>query len=185
MIQLPNKTKAFLKKTSLREKLMILVFVAVLTLVWANSWAKRATEWNRERNTINSELEIQEQYLSRRETISTNLNQALERVEPSKTYAASRLAGEIDSLLRRVGLVQRSTIRPVKTKEGEIFNDHNLDFNLSDVSISDFIKLSNELREKVPYINLRSVSINKSRTNPEALDISYKINSFDLKDSIL
>jgi hypothetical protein len=74
---------------------------------------------------------------------------------------------------------------PVKTREGEIFNDHNLRIRLSRISIAQLIKINSLLKQETPYINIQSVRINANKNKPEQLDARLEINSFDLKDETL
>ena len=82
--------------------------------------------------------------------------------------------------IRRSGL--SADIDPVSTREGEIFNDHNLRVRLGRISIAQLIQINSLLQKETPYINIQSIRIQKDRRNPSQLDIRYEINSFDLKD---
>ena len=153
MNALMTRMRVLYKAMSIREKFLCLCFISVLLFIWSNS------------------------------SISVGLNNALKLVDPSKTYAASQLSGKIDSLIRQTGLSNQADIDPVRTREGEIFNDHNLRVRLSRISIAQLIVLNKLLIQETPYINLQSVRIQKNRSNPEQLDVRYQINSFDLIDT--
>lgn len=180
-----TSVKALYKRMSLREKLLTLAFVLVILFLWGNSWLGRLSEWNDQRKFIASELEFQEQILERGPEFTEGLERALARVDPSKTYAAAQLAGRIDSLLRSAGLSGRADIDSVRTREGEIFNDHNLRVRLDRISIDQFINFNALLKKDTPYINIQSVRIDANRSNPEELDVRFEINSFDLKEQSL
>lgn len=180
MSALRNKARALYKRMSLREKLLSLLFVLVFLFIWSNNWFTRVSEANAQRKLTTVELQTQQQWLDRSDSFTEQLAVALERVDPSKTYAATQLSGHVDSLIRRSGLT--ADIDSVRTREGEIFNDHNLRVRLSQISIAQLIKLNNLLKQETPYINIQSVRIQKNRRNPEQLDVRYEINSFDLKD---
>lgn len=182
MSALKNKVRSAYKRMSLREKLLSLLFLLVILLIWTNHWLGRVSVWNAQRNVTNIELQTQQQWLDQSDFFSQGLATALERVDPSKTYAAAQLSGHVDNLIRRSGLTRQADIDPVRTREGEIFNDHKLSVRLDPISIAQFIKLDNLLRQETPYINIQSVQIQKDRRNPEQLDVRYDINSFDLKD---
>ncbi len=105
---------------------------------------------------------------------------ALKRVVPSRSFADAQLSGKVDKLIRGSGL--SADIDPVRTREGEIFNDHKQRVRLGRISIAQLIKINKLLQEETPYINIQSVRIQKNRRNPMQLDVRYEINSFDLKD---
>ncbi|MFO8027965.1 MAG: hypothetical protein R6U56_09900 [Opitutales bacterium] len=177
--------KTLYKRLSLREKLLTLAFILVMLFLWGNNWLGRLSEWNDQRKFAASELEFQRQTLERGPEITEGLERALARVDPSKTYAASQLSGRIDSRLRSAGLSGRADIDSVRTREGEIFNDHNLRVRLDRISIDQLINFNDLLKEDTPYINIQSVRIAANRRNPEELDVRFEINSFDLKEESL
>ena len=183
MKRLMTKMSMLYKAMSIREKFLCLCFILVLLFIWSNNWLNRTYEWNILRNLIATELATQQEWLESSSSISEGLNNALKLVDPSRTYAASQLSGKIDSLIRQTGLSNQADIDPVRTREGEIFNDHNLRVRLSRISIAQLITLNKLLIRETPYINLESVRIQKNRSNPEQLDVRYQINSFDLIDT--
>ncbi len=176
------KIRTLYRTMSLREKSLCLCFLIALLIIWSNNWIGRTLEWNIQRNLSATELATQQEWLKRNDAISAGLSNALKRVDPSKTYAAAQLSGQIDGLIRQTGLSNQADIDPVRTREGEIFNDHNLRVRLSRISIAQLIKLNKLLQQESPYINLQSLRIQKNRTKPDQLEVRYQINSFDLKD---
>jgi hypothetical protein len=185
MSALLKKTQALYKRTSLREKLLTLIFILVVIILWAVDWAGRLSQWNDLRRATAVDLELQEQTLARADEFGRGLQRALERVDPSKTFAAAQLSGRVDALVRNAGLSGQADIDPVRTREGEIFNNHNLRVRLSRISIEELIDFNALLKKDTPYINIQSVRIAANRRNPEQLDVRFEINSFDLKDQPL
>lgn len=185
MSQLLVKGKQLYKATSLREKLLTLIFVLVVVFLWTDSWLGRLATWNELRQSAAVDLTTQQQWLERSDEFTEGLTRALERVDPSKTYQAAQLSGRIDALLRSAGLSGQSDIDPVLTREGEIFNDHNVRVELKRISIAQLIEFNNLLKKDTPYINTQSVRIGANRRNPEELDVRFEINSFDLKEQSL
>ncbi|PXA04520.1 hypothetical protein DDZ13_04915 [Coraliomargarita sinensis] len=180
-----KRLKTLYKRTSLREKLLTLAFILVVLFLWGNNWLSRLSEWNDNRKFTASELEFQQKTLERGPEFDEGLKRALARVDPSKTYAATQLSGRIDSLLRNAGLSGQADIDSVRTREGEIFNDHNLRVQLDRISIDQLINFNALLKEDTPYINIQSVRISANRRSPEELDVRFEINSFDLKEPSL
>lgn len=180
-----DKLRALYKRMSLREKLLSLLFFVVILFLWTNHWVGRLSEWNSARQLASVELQTQQQWLERSDFYTEALNTALQRVDPSKTYAAAQLSGRVDTLIRQSGLSTQADIDSVRTREREIFNDHELNVRLNRISIAQLVQLNNLLGAESPYINLQSVRIQKNRRNPRQLDVRYEINSFDLKDQNL
>ena len=172
--------KRLLKRMSVREQLLALIFILVLLSIWTGSVLKRVNAWNSDRRQVQSDLFVQQQWLERADDYEASYQQALKRVDPQKTFEGSQLSGKIDSILRQTGLSNSVDIDPVQTREGEIFNDHTIRVRLKRISIGKLIQLNELLRKESPYINIQSVRISKNKNKPEELDIRFKINSFDL-----
>ncbi|CAA6678320.1 MULTISPECIES: hypothetical protein [unclassified Lentimonas] len=183
MLQLLNKAKRLFLRMSVREKLLTLLFILVMLFIWTGSLLSRASALNDHRQLAQADLEIQQHWLDRSDEYSVGLANALERVDPQKTYAGSQLSGRIFSILRKVALSDQADIDPVQTREGEIFNDHNVRIRLSRISIAQLIQFNKLLSQETPYINLQSVRVTKNRKKPEELDARFQINSFDLNNS--
>lgn len=177
-----SQAKVLYKRMSLREKLLTFVFIIVINFLWAGSWLDRLSVWNDQRKFAASELEFQQMTLERGPEFSEGLKRALERVDPLKTFAAAKLSEQIDSLVRTAGLSGQADINSVRTREGEIFNDHNLRVSFKRITIEQLIKFNALLKQDSPYINIQNVRIAANRRNPEQLDVRFEINSFDLKD---
>ncbi|HAV11960.1 MAG TPA: hypothetical protein DCX06_00480 [Opitutae bacterium] len=180
-----RKLKRIYKRMSVREKLLCLLFCLVFIFIWADNWLDRTKAWNDSRKRAAVQLTTQSQWLERSDFYAQGLEQALERVDPAKTYSATQLSGKIDNLLRQASLAQQADMDPVRTTEGEIFNDYNLRVRLSRISIAQLISINKLLKAEAPYINIQSVRLSASRKNPEELDARMEINSFDLKDETI
>lgn len=185
MEALIHKLKRLYRRMSVREKLLCLLFLLVMLLIWGNSWMQRTSKWNEMRKLTAVELATQQQWIDRSDFYAEGLAVALERVDPTKTYSAAQLSGKIDALLRKAALSSQADIDPVRTREGEIFNDHNLRVRISRISISQLIYINKLLKQETPYINIQSVRIAANRKDPEQLDVRLEINSFDLKEETL
>jgi hypothetical protein len=180
MKKLLQKAKRLFLRMTLREKTLTLLFILVILFIWSGNLIKRSSTWNDDRRQAQSDLHNNQQWLDRSDEFSLGLANALERVDPQKTYDGPQLSGRIDSILREASL--SADIDPVQTREGEIFNDHNVRIRLSRISYAQLTQLNNLLSQETPYINLQSVRVTKNRRNPEELDARFQINSFDLKN---
>jgi type II secretory pathway component PulM len=174
------KTKRLFRRRTVREQLLALIFILVLLFIWTGSVLKEVKAWDSNRRQAQSDLVVQQQWLDRAEDYASRLEQALERVDPKKTFEGAQLSEKIDAILRQAGLSISADIDPVQTREGEIFNDHTIRVRLKRISIAKLIQLNELLRKETPYINIQSIRITKNKNKPEELDIRFKINSFDL-----
>ena len=76
----------------MREKLLALLFILVMLFLWTNSLVQRGSQWKTDFSSAGSLLERQQLWLDVEDRTALELDAALERVEPSKTFSASQLA---------------------------------------------------------------------------------------------
>ena len=128
--------RAFIKifqQRTLREKFLLQGFILVLFVIWAQSFLAKASTWNNQCKSTSIELMTQQQWLDRETQYAEALTNALEKVEPSKTFSAAQLSGQVDALIREIKLEGKTDIDPVQTRNSEIFNDHTMRLRLKGV----------------------------------------------------
>jgi hypothetical protein len=173
--------QAIHEKFSLREKLLALLFLLAAAIIWGQNFGQRAMQCKSAWQAAQVELASQQHWLEHSESYSARLSQALARVDPAKTYSSAQLSGQVDTLLRAAMLSDQADIDPVRSREGEIFNDHHLRVRLNRISIAQMVKINTLLKAEQPYINLVKVQLTANRSKPHQLDARLQINSFDLK----
>lgn len=179
MIQLPFK---IYKERTLREKFLLLGFILVLFIIWSQSFLTKASTWNSERESASIELINQQKWLDREVQYAEALAIALEKVEPSKTFSAAQLSGQVDAVIREIKLEGKTDIDPVQTRTSEIFNDHTMRLRLKGVTVQEFINFNRRLKSFSPYIAPESIRITKNQRRPQEMNIRFDINSFDLNE---
>ncbi|CAI8275986.1 MAG: Uncharacterised protein [Opitutia bacterium UBA7350] len=174
-----------LRRLTVREQLLSLCFILVMLAIWAASWINRSGTWNDDRRVASANLQEQSLWLERADSYARSAREVMEKLDSEKTFGATQLSGQIDSLLRQSGLSSRADMGPVKSRQGEIFNEHTLRVQLKRATIAQYIAFNDLLLNEAPYINQQSVHIKSNRRNPEELDIRFEIASLELiKDSI-
>ena len=100
MHHLLQQAQRLFMRMSVREQTLSLLFVLVMLFIWTGSLLNRSSAWNDNRKQAQADLQNQQQWLDRSEQFTVGLANALERVDPEKTYAGSQLSGRIDHILR-------------------------------------------------------------------------------------
>ena len=140
--------KKFYNLMSLRERALFTVFIWIIISVWAVSLIKDIkSSYVNIRNT-GFELKYQTQKISEKDEIRTRLSQALERLEPDKTYPSSQLVEKLDNIARKAGL--NFDINSPVTQEGDIFNAHTVRIQFKKSGIADLIEFDHKLKEESP-----------------------------------
>jgi hypothetical protein len=170
----------YFKRMSLREQFLALLFVLVVLSIWSGNCFKRYGQWMNAQKEASSVLQTQQLWLDQADTYSAQATLAQERLDTALTFTATQLSGQIDKLLRQSQLSNLADIDPVRSREGEIFNEHTIRVRLKRINIKQLIELNKLLRQQTPYINQQSVRIAANRSKPEELDVRYEINSLEL-----
>ena len=165
---------------SVREQLLLLLFFLTMLVLWSANLFNRSTIWNDDRKQASADLQTQQLLIDREASYEEGLEAALQRVEPAKTFSSTQLSGRIDDILRKSRLSSFADIDPVRSKQGEIFNDHNIRVRLARISIAQIIEFNKLLRQETPYINVQKVNLAANRSKPTQIDARYEINSFEL-----
>ncbi|MGC6456503.1 MAG: hypothetical protein ACON39_04580 [Coraliomargaritaceae bacterium] len=168
------------RRMSVREQLLLLLFCLTLLVLWSANLLQRSTTWNDARQQAATDLQTQQLLIDREATYKEGLEAALQRVDPTQTFSASQLSGRIDEILRKAQLSNLADIDPVRSKQGEIFNDHNIRVRLARISIAQIVEFNKLLRQETPYINVQKVNLAANRSKPTQIDARYEINSFEL-----
>lgn len=170
---------------TVREKMLSFLFVIVMLAIWTGAWMGRLSTWNDSRSATAANLGEQSLWLDRADVYANSARAAMERLDSSKTFGAAQLSGRIDNLLRQAGLSTKADIDPVKSSQGEIFNEHTVRVQLKRISIAQMVQFNSLLRKESPYINQLNVRINANRRDREQLDVRFEIASLELiTDSI-
>jgi hypothetical protein len=174
-----------IQRLTVREQLLSLLFVFVMLAIWAASYIGRASAWNDTRKASSASLAEQALWLERAPVYEQSAREVMVKLDSSKTFGATQLSGRIDELLRKAGLSTIADIDPVKSKQGEIFNEHTLRVQIKRTSIIKYNQFNTLLLKEAPYINQQRVYIKANRRKPEELDIRFEIASLELiTDSI-
>ncbi|MGB0343938.1 MAG: hypothetical protein ACPGGJ_00960 [Coraliomargarita sp.] len=175
-----HNTIRLLRRMSVREQLLMLLFCLAMLVLWSANLFGRIGTWNDARQQATADLQTQQLLIDRESTYREGLEAALQRVDPAKTFSASQLSGRIDEILRKARLSSSADIDPVRSRQGEIFNDHNIRVRLARISIAQIIEFNKLLRQETPYINVQKVNLAANRSKPTQIDARYEINSFEL-----
>lgn len=170
--------KAFFLGRLLREKLMLVVFVALGAAMWLASFSGRASRtWMEVRSTRN-ELKTQAQWLDSREAIEAAAVEAVKNLDPAQTLDDTRLVGELSALAREHNL--KFTNDTPQTERSAQFAVHTVQVTLPR---ADWVVLQNfyyALSRRSPYIGITHFNLSADRANPALLNASLRVSSVEI-----
>ena len=170
--------RAFFLGRLLREKLMLVLFIALAALTWASSYSKRATRDWRQIRTTSNELAEQREWLNNREAIETASVQAVQNLDPAKTLDDTRVVGELSALAREHNL--RFTNDTPQTERSAQFAVHTVQITLPRAEWTSLRRFYEALSRRSPYIGIEQFALVADRANPNNLNASLRISSVEV-----
>lgn len=166
---------------SLRERLLLTVFIWVGLVLWALALVRHARSGLLEFQRTGVDLSTQEQWYAQREITRTQLQDALRRLDASSTYNAEQLAARLDLLARELSL--NYEVPSPFSEQGDQFNVHTVRLQVRKASLKDLIALDASISRERPYMGLEAFQISSNRSDPRNLDAIFQVYSFELKET--
>ncbi len=163
----------------LREKVLLLGFVALGMLLWLSSFSTRGGRFWREQRTTTVALKEQQQWLGNRSSIDAAVQKAAGRLVAANTLDGTRLATEVSSLASSVGLRNAGGEPSTKTSNGQ-FSVHTLNYTIRNADFLSLLKFYVALRDRSPYIGIDQFSLTANPANPAQLSLSLRVSSVEI-----
>ncbi len=174
--------KPVFSQLSLREKVLVTLFLWSGILVWLTFSIDRVKDFLGGYTSVNQTLEKHQFLFDKQPEIESRLKGARDRFDPVRTVSSNELIGKIDAIARQSHL--SPDITAPRTQDSDIFDIHTLRVRFKDASISDLIQFSQELKKEFPYIALESLQIKANKKDPARLNALFVITSFESKEKI-
>lgn len=169
---------------SLRERYLLATIIWVLLLVWIleilddfqSTWAIHQLNSTALRNF--------EQTLEQADEAEALLRSARQGLDGAKTFSASQLVGQLDSIARE-NEISSFDISTPSTQETQLFSFHNVRLTIKRGRISELIRFDQAVKEHSPYIALSDFQLSANKRDPRYLDAVFELVSFELKEEAL
>jgi len=169
----------YLKKTTLREKVLLFLVLICLAIIWL-MFAVDRTKTQISRHARSSQgLKQQDQWLKERGYFETQLNEAMQMLDASKTYSSSELVSRIDALMHEGG-VERYSINPPQSETAGQFTVHTIRLNVQRIDLESLIRFSDVVESLGPYINLERLEVYADRNDPSLHNANFYLSSMEM-----
>lgn len=174
--------KTFFLTRLLREKVVLVVLVALAAVMWLSSATTRVRTFWHSAGMTSTELEDQRKWLSERERIQKEAATAIEHLDPSRTFDAVRLGAELDTIARAVGINLRDTsIEDTQVSQGPQFSINSVRFVLRNADWQrQIVPFYEELSKRAPYLGIEEFTILANRANTSQLTASLRVSSVEI-----
>ncbi|MFT3869242.1 MAG: hypothetical protein QM715_12355 [Nibricoccus sp.] len=174
--------KVFFLTRALREKVLLLAFILIVTVTWLSSVAGRTSKFRSHFKETSTELETQAEWLKNQARIDANAKAAVEHLDPAKTYDGVRLQSEIVSILQRVGITTGYSADPAVSERASVFTKHSIQVTIRNVEYAALVKFYLEIIKQTPYIGFDQVNITvpSNNNNRNIHNATMRITSVEL-----
>lgn len=169
--------KIFFLSRLLREKLMMVVLVAIAVLWWGSVYSKRAAIAWRNHHSLTSRLALQKQWLANRASIEAAAQEAIKNLDPARTYDDTRLVGELSAMAREFNL-KLTNDAPQTAGSGQ-FAVHTVQINLRQVEWDTLTRFYYSLADRSPYLGVTQFAVSAT-PNPALLNASLQVTSVEV-----
>jgi hypothetical protein len=162
----------------LREKLMLVAFVALGVAMWLSAFSGRANRAWQAHSGLSSDLAEQSQWLANREAIETGAVNAVQNLDPARTFDDTRLVGELSALGKEHNL--RYTIDTPQTARSGQFAMHTVQINLTRSDWDTLRRFYMALSRRSPYVGIEQFALSADRANPAQLNAQLRVSSVEI-----
>lgn len=173
--------RAFFLSRALREKLLLVAFIAIGLFWWLSSYTTRASTFWRDQRATRARLAEQAEWIRNRTKIEENAHNAAAKLDPTKTLNAIQLATALNQLANEAGLGRSAQLSgtPVTTKSGQ-FAIHTATYVIRGAEWEALVKFYEALQKRSPYIAIDQFNLAAAPNNPSQLTLSLKAESVEI-----
>lgn len=174
-----KKLRRFFLSRVWREKILLLLFVAIAAAIWGSSVSERISLRSREVSRTGTDLEVQRTWLTRRAKIEADAKAAVENLDPAKSFNPLRLNAELSTMAAKAELPKDFSTDSVNSEKTEDFSVHSVIFKAQRVSFDALRKFYDEIVKRAPYMGIEQFSV-ASTNDPSKLNVNLRVTSVEI-----
>lgn len=170
--------RSFILKRSWRERLLIVLLLAVVVGLWLANFSGRFSTWSARHAAATSEQQRQEMWRAQAGDVEAKLANGLATVEGGRSMGSAQFAGSLDALVRR----HRFSFRidaPVTERRPPVAI-HTITLSLEKAEIGAIVAMVAELRTTMPLVNVEQLTLSADRRNPSQLDGRLRLSALEI-----
>jgi hypothetical protein len=170
--------RKFILKRSWRERLLVLVLLAVVAGLWLSSFLGRFSTWSARRESVANEADRQEMWRSQAGEIEARLANGLAQVQGGRSMGSAQFAGALDALVRKHRFSFR--LDAPSTERRPPVAIHTITLSLEKAEIGAIVAMVTELRSSMPLVNIEQLTLSADRRNPAQLDARLRLSALEI-----
>jgi hypothetical protein len=177
--------RAYFLARALREKLLLLAFVAIGLLWWASAFSTRGGTFWRQQRATRAQLAEQNEWIRNRTAIEANATKAAAQLDATKTLNANQLATTLQQLANEAGFREHGLNgTPTTTRSGQ-FAIHTAVYTIRRAEWASIVRFYEALLRRSPYIAVDQFNLNApvnapAGNAPEQLTLALRAESVEI-----
>jgi hypothetical protein len=171
--------KAFFFRRSWRERILLLVVLAVAVVIWLFSVLARARAARERWAGAGVVLQQQQIWLDGAVRTREQLESRLSQVQQGRALDGNQLVGQLDVVVKRHHFPSYRLDPPTSERKPPV-TIHTVSLNLEKAELAPFGAFVDDLRASLPLVNIEQVVIAPDRRNPAQLDVRLKLSGLEL-----
>ncbi len=172
--------KAFFFSRLLREKVLLTALLALGAIVWLSSEGRRAHQFWMDWRANATLLATQRQWLAHRASFEAEAAQAIQHLDPSRTYSSTRLLGELSTIADEVGVRSNTSSEILGTERTNEFAVNTVQFAIRNTTLASLLNFYRELDKRAPYIGVEQFAVTVTPGNPQLLNAMLRVSSVEI-----
>lgn len=169
--------KAFYNTKLLRERVLMLVFVAIGVLWWGTALIGRIGRNVEGWHAVGVDKRTQQAWLAKGAAISGRTEQVASKLERSKAMNAAQAFAEVSRLAAGLPL----EISGQRTEPTDNFYLHSLQVRFGRTDMASLIRFYEGLVARAPYLGIEQCTISAERASPGQINAVFRIYSVEPK----
>ena len=173
----------------LREKLLVVTFLAIAVLLWLSGFSKRTSAFWRESHRTTIDLADQARWIANSTAIEAAGQKAAARLDAAKTLDGVRLTAEVQKMAADAGLRNTQSAAPSNPPGNGQFSIHTLDYGVSlrdpdpSKNWDSLTKFYRALQQRSPYIGIEQFALSPDAANRAQLSLRLRVSSVEITKS--
>ncbi len=172
--------RAYFLTRALREKLLLVAFVAIGVAWWGSAYTSRVGNFWRDQRTTTARLAEQAEWIKNKTVIETAAVKTAAQLDPAKTLNVNQLVTTIDQLARESGLKDARSGGIVPTTRSGQFAIHSAEYTIRNADWDTLRKFYEALQLRSPYIGVEKFTLQSSPNNDSQLTLVLRVVSFEI-----
>lgn len=172
--------RVFFLTRALREKLLLVVFVAIGVLWWGSSFATRFGAFWGQQRTMTSQLKVNAEWIKNKTMIEESAKRAASSLVPEKTLNANQLLTTVNQLAAEAGLKNITSGGTQPSSTSGQFAVHSQEFIIRNLEWESLGRFYEALQKRSPYLSIDRFTLRSVGNNSSQLELVMRVASVEI-----